>query len=82
MTIHVKVGEAKTRLSELLKLVEQGEEVIIFRGNEEVAVLSASQRKKNHAEAVRQLKEIRKSFTGLKGITVEEAIAWKNEGRK
>ena len=79
MTIHVKVGEAKTRLSELLKLVEQGEEVIIFRGNEEVAVLSASQRKKNHAEAVQKMRELRKQ---MKPVSIEEAIAWKNEGRR
>ena len=34
MTITVKVGEAKTRLSELLAKVEAGEEVVIARGND------------------------------------------------
>ncbi|MGG2475996.1 type II toxin-antitoxin system Phd/YefM family antitoxin, partial [Rhizobium sp. BR5] len=39
MTITIKVGEAKTHLSELLARVEAGEEVVIARGNEAVARL-------------------------------------------
>ena len=37
MSITVKVGEAKTHLSDLLAKVEAGEEVIIARGNELIA---------------------------------------------
>jgi prevent-host-death family protein len=40
MTITVKVGEAKTHLSNLLAKVEAGEEVIISRGNNPIAKLS------------------------------------------
>jgi prevent-host-death family protein len=40
MSITLKIGEAKTRLSELIAKVEAGEEVIIARGNEPVARLA------------------------------------------
>ncbi|TKB94917.1 MAG: type II toxin-antitoxin system prevent-host-death family antitoxin, partial [Mesorhizobium sp.] len=51
MPITVKVGEAKTHLSELLSRVEAGEEVIISRGNDPIAKLSRIQRC-NDVEAV------------------------------
>ena len=40
MSITVNIGEAKTRLSELIAKVEAGEEIIIARGNEPVARLA------------------------------------------
>lgn len=41
MTTKVTVHEAKTNLSQLLRRVEAGEEIVIARGDEPVAVLSA-----------------------------------------
>lgn len=41
MTDKVTVHEAKTNLSELLRRVEAGEEIVIARGSEPVALLSA-----------------------------------------
>jgi prevent-host-death family protein len=43
MTITVGTFEAKTKLSELLDRVEQGEEVVITRHGKEIARLVASQ---------------------------------------
>ncbi len=40
MTIIVKVGEVKTRLSDFLARVEAGEEIIIARGDAPVAKLT------------------------------------------
>ena len=40
MTI-VTIHQAKTNLSKLLKQVEAGEEIVIARGNKEIAKLSA-----------------------------------------
>jgi prevent-host-death family protein len=34
MTIHVNIGEAKTRLSELLNAMKRGERVVIMRAGE------------------------------------------------
>lgn len=34
MTIHVNIGEAKTRLSELLNAMKRGERVVIMRSGE------------------------------------------------
>lgn len=41
MTSRITVHEAKTNLSELLRRVEAGEEIVIARGSTPVAVLSA-----------------------------------------
>ena len=42
--VNVSTHEAKTRLSELLRRVESGEEVVILRGREPVARLVAFRR--------------------------------------
>ncbi len=39
MTIHVNIGEAKTRLSELLRAMKRGERVVIMRAGEPDAEL-------------------------------------------
>ena len=41
MTIIVKVGDAKTRLSELIALAERGERIVISRGDTPVVELRA-----------------------------------------
>lgn len=41
MPTKITVHEAKTNLSQLLRRVEAGEEIVIARGDEPVAVLSA-----------------------------------------
>jgi prevent-host-death family protein len=44
MTIHVNIGEAKTRLSELLRAMQAGERVIIQRdGKPEAELVPASE---------------------------------------
>jgi prevent-host-death family protein len=39
MTIHVNIGEAKTRLSELLNAMKRGEQIVIMRAGEPEAEL-------------------------------------------
>ena len=79
MTITVKVGEAKTRLSELLAKVEDGEEVIIQRGNEPIAKLSRIRRT---GEVAAVIDEIIAARNKAKPVTHEEIKAWIEEGRK
>jgi antitoxin (DNA-binding transcriptional repressor) of toxin-antitoxin stability system len=44
MTIHVNIGEAKTRLSELLSAMKRGERVVIMRAGEPEAEIVPAQR--------------------------------------
>ncbi|KJF69356.1 type II toxin-antitoxin system Phd/YefM family antitoxin [Rhizobium nepotum] len=79
MTITIKVGEAKTHLSELLVRVEAGEEVVIARGNEAVARLvraSDPQSRRHLISAMRTERSQREK------TTAHEIKAWKDEGRK
>ncbi|RWO32987.1 MAG: type II toxin-antitoxin system prevent-host-death family antitoxin [Mesorhizobium sp.] len=79
MTITVKVGEAKTHLSNLLAKVEAGEEVIISRGNNPIAKLSRIP-KINDLGAL--IEEVRAARARAKPLTTEEILAWKHEGHR
>ena len=78
--------DAKNKLSELLDLVEKGEEVTITRHGQPVAKLipfEEADRRAQVREAFAKLREIRESLRA-KGVrvTTAEIIEWKNEGRR
>jgi len=75
MTI-VKVGEAKTHLSDLLARVEAGEEIIIARGDAPIARLTKIQ-KEDDLTAV--LAEARAARARAKPVTRAEVFAWRRE---
>jgi prevent-host-death family protein len=79
MTISVKVGEAKTHLSNLLAKVEAGEEVIISRGNDPIAKLS---RIPKNDDLGALIEEVRAARARAKPVTTEEILAWKHEGHR
>jgi prevent-host-death family protein len=79
MSITVKIGEAKTHLSDLLAKVEAGEEVIIARGNDPIAKLTRI-RREGDVRAV--IDEIRAARAGLAKTTAEELLAWGDEGHR
>jgi len=75
--------EAKNKLSALLDLVEQGEEVVITRHGKEVARLVPPKGRVNRDEARAAVERIRERARTLKlGITLEEALSWRDEGRR
>jgi prevent-host-death family protein len=79
MTITVKIGEAKTHLSELLAKVEAGEEVIIKRGNQPVAKLSRVEPERD-LDAL--FAEILQARAKAKPVTLAEILAWRHEGHR
>ena len=78
MSLTVKIGEAKTRLSELLAKVEAGEEIVIARGNEPIARLTRVPKAEDFAALVAEVKAARAKRAKT---TPEELIAWRDEGR-
>jgi prevent-host-death family protein len=75
--------EAKNTLSALLDLVEGGEEVTITRHGKPVARLVPPRGQPNREEARAAAERIRERARKLKlGITLEEALAWRDEGRR
>jgi antitoxin (DNA-binding transcriptional repressor) of toxin-antitoxin stability system len=79
MTITVKIGDAKTRLSELIAKVEAGEEFIIARGDMPVARLSRI-RRDNHVRAA--IADIFAARAGQKATRTDELLNWRDEGRR
>ena len=77
MTIIVKVGEAKTHLSDLLARIEAGEEIIIARGTEPIAKLTRIEKANDLAAVV---VEARAARTRAKSVTRSELLAWRREG--
>lgn len=79
MTIQVNIGEAKTRLSELLQKLEDGEELIIARGNEpryQVII-----RDEDRSAARLALARLRELCADNKPATRDEIKSWIEEGR-
>jgi prevent-host-death family protein len=75
--------EAKNKFSELLDLAEQGEEIIITRHGKEAARLVPPKGTINRDEARAALRRLRERAEDAKlGITLEEALAWRDEGRR
>jgi prevent-host-death family protein len=81
MSITVNIGEAKTRLSELVAKVEAGEEVVIARGNEPVARLAPLDEQARRRAVMEEILELRDSGK-IKSVSREEILAWRHEGHK
>jgi len=79
MPLTVKIGEAKTRRSELIAKVEAGEEVIIARGHEPVARLTRIPHAKDVAALTAEVKGAR---AGRARTTPQEILASRDEGRR
>ncbi len=81
MPITVNIGEAKTRLSELIARVEAGEEVVIARGNAPVARLAPLDEQARRRATIEAILALRDSGQ-IKPLTTEEILAWRHEGNK
>lgn len=79
LTLTDKVGEAKTRLSELLAKVEAGEEVVIARGHEPIARLTRVLKADDFAALVA---EVKAAHAKRAKTTLEELVSWRDEGRR
>jgi antitoxin (DNA-binding transcriptional repressor) of toxin-antitoxin stability system len=75
MTAIVKVGEAKTDLSDLLARVEAGEEITIARGDVPIAKLT-------RIEKANDLAAVLAARARTKSVTREEILAWKRAGAR
>ena len=79
MTITVNIGEAKTRLSELVAKVEAGEEVVIARDNRPVARL-APLAEQARARAIVEETLAARDANPNRRASREEILAWRHEG--
>ena len=77
MTRHVKIGEAKTRLSALLADVEAGEDLVICRGPTPVAHVTRIAGKDEHVALSATL---RRERAKQKAVTTAEILSWRHEG--
>jgi len=81
MTVTVDVDELARRLPELLAEVEAGNEVIIARGTKPVArIEKVSRPSPGEVEAaIAAIRAARKDFAPT---TIDEILAWRDEGRR
>ncbi|HVL29658.1 MAG TPA: type II toxin-antitoxin system prevent-host-death family antitoxin [Sphingomicrobium sp.] len=84
---HVPVATFKDKVSEFIAAAEAGEEVIITRHGKVAARLLPPDDLKERSERARQamarLKEMRDKMRAEgRTASIDEMIAWKNEGRK
>ena len=78
---HIQAAAAKARFSELLDDVERGETVVITRHGKPIAKLIPDEdhRQEEIRRAIAEIKELRKHAGRA---TVEEILAWRDEGRR
>jgi prevent-host-death family protein len=81
MSLTVEIAEAEARFSELVAKAEAGEEIVIVRGKEPVAKLSAVGDSIRRRSAVRAMLQERDDGTRKK-VTLEEILAWRHEGHR
>lgn len=75
--------EAKNKLSELLDLVERGEEVMITRHGKAVARLVSPEARPNPEEARAAMARLRARAKALGlNLTLDEIKAYRDEGRR
>ena len=81
MMKQIQSSTAKARFSELLKTVAAGEPVeITLHGQPIVRMVPArTARQEEIKQAIAGIKALRKQ---TKGATIEEILAWRDEGRK
>lgn len=80
MTSIIAFTEAKAKLSEILDRVNAGEEFVITRHDQVIARLIPAG-KPSFEEIKQAVKQLRQSQEGVR-ISLDEVIAWKNEGRR
>jgi prevent-host-death family protein len=76
----IGVHEAKTQLSKILHRIEMGEEFEITNRGRVVARITAPEetdKRKQGREALERLMALKGT---LKGVSFEEAMAWRREG--
>ncbi|HVW55837.1 MAG TPA: type II toxin-antitoxin system prevent-host-death family antitoxin [Rhizobiaceae bacterium] len=83
MTRHVATTELKAKLSEILGAVERGEAIDVTRHGKTIARILPPQdnERERRRKAVHDLMEWRKTLPKT-GITIEEILSARDEGRK
>lgn len=77
---HVRLSDARVQIADLFDEVERGETLVISRDGEPAAdSRTEAERDADARQAMRELLELRK---GAGRATVEEILAWRDEGRR
>jgi prevent-host-death family protein len=88
MTRHIPISDFKDHASEIVAAAERGEEIVITRHGKAAARLSSiaagdEVRRQRVEAALASLAETRARMRADgRTVTMEEIIAWKNEGRR
>jgi antitoxin (DNA-binding transcriptional repressor) of toxin-antitoxin stability system len=90
MTRHVPISEFKDHASELIAAAERGEDIVITRHGKATVRLEAiteddgeAQKRRKAREAMARILERREQMRAAgMTATIEELIAWKNEGQR
>jgi prevent-host-death family protein len=77
----IQASAAKARLAELLDEVERGETIVITRHGKPIARLVPNEDARR-ADARRALDEIGEMRKHAGRATIQEILAWRDEGRK
>jgi prevent-host-death family protein len=87
MTRHVPIADFKDHLSELIAAVEAGDEIVITRHGKAAAkvipMVDEAALRRQRVDAIERIQaHIAQMRAEGRTASIEELIAWKNEGRR
>jgi prevent-host-death family protein len=78
----VQLADAKARLSELVSEVEKGGQSVRITRHGKPVVRLVSEEDARRADVLKAIAEIRAARKTAPRVTVEEILAWRDEGRE
>ncbi len=84
MTIYVDESEVTKRIGELLDRVKAGDEILISRGAQVIARLAQPEVTAASLGDVneRAFEALRRARAGIGPVSIDEILAWRDEGRR
>lgn len=82
MPDRIDLAEAERRFEDFVVRAEFGAEILILRDGAPVARLVGVDVERRRASFAKTVERVRAIRASAKPVTIEEIIAWKNEGRR
>ena len=82
MSTFIDLDETNSTLADVLAAVDAGGDVVLSRAGQPVARVTRIEPRPAADDVAQVIEEIKAARAGYKPVTIDEIIAWKNEGRR
>ncbi|MGI3899737.1 MAG: hypothetical protein ACRYGP_03610 [Janthinobacterium lividum] len=82
MTLKIDVEEGQARWSEIIAEAEAGRDVVVEREAVPIAVVKGKSHRPSPEEVAEKIARIKEIRRRIAPTTIEEILAWRDEGRR